>query len=61
MGKPIRTEAICRAAGNLILKYKSGQPELLHPVIMGGYNIVYRLEYKDGSSVILRIPIKGKS
>ncbi|XXH01671.1 hypothetical protein Hte_008031 [Hypoxylon texense] len=30
----------------------------MHPVIKGGYNIVYRLEYKDGTSAIMRIPIK---
>ncbi|KID99302.1 phosphotransferase family protein, partial [Metarhizium majus ARSEF 297] len=31
----------------------------MHAVIKGGYNVIYGLEYSDGSSVILRIPIKG--
>ncbi len=49
------------AIAELILKYKNGQPEQMYPVIKGGYNIVYRLEYKDGTSAIMRIPIKGVS
>lgn len=55
----LRTKETYRTVGNLILKYKSGQAELMHPMVKGGYNIVYRLEYKDGTSVIMRIPIKG--
>ncbi|KAJ2992102.1 hypothetical protein NUW58_g2287 [Xylaria curta] len=55
----IRTNETYRAVGNLILKYKKGQAELMHSVIKGGYNVVYRLEYKDGSSAVMRVPIKG--
>lgn len=55
-----RTKEIYRAVGDLILKYKEGQAEVMHPAIKGGYNVVYRLEYKDGSSVIMRVPIHGK-
>lgn len=55
----IRTEETYRAVGNLILSYMGGQAELMHPVVKGGYNIVYRLEYKDGSSAVMRIPIRG--
>ena len=55
----IRTNETYRAVGNLILKYKPGLAEMMHPVIKGGYNMVYRLEYKDGSSVVMRVPIKG--
>lgn len=58
--KVIRTDAIHRAVGKLILKYRPGQAELMHRVIKGGYNIIYRLEYKDGSSIIMRIPIQGQ-
>lgn len=36
-----------------------GEVVELHKPIMGGYNIHYRLEYKDGSSAALRIPCKG--
>lgn len=57
--KSIRTKEIYRAVANLILKYKDGQPEQMHPAVRGGYNTIYRLEYKDGSSAIMRIPIKG--
>ncbi|KAI1136930.1 phosphotransferase family protein [Hypoxylon sp. FL0543] len=57
--KSIRSRDVLRAVGNFILKYKEGPAEQMHPVIRGGYNIVYRLEYKDGSSVIMKIPIKG--
>ncbi|KAF4450461.1 phosphotransferase family protein [Fusarium austroafricanum] len=54
----IRTTEIYRAVGNLILQYRPGQPEVMHTVVKGGYNVIYRLEYRDGSSVIMRIPIK---
>ena len=57
----LRTEKMIRAIGGLILKYREGEAELMHSVIKGGYNLVYRLEYKDGSSVIMKIPIKGIS
>lgn len=55
----IRTKETYRAVGNLILKHKNGQAELMHPAIKGGYNIVYRLEYKDSTSAIMRVPIRG--
>lgn len=55
----IRTNEVYRAVGKLILEYKDGLPELMHSAVKGGYNIVYRLEYKDGSSAIMRIPING--
>ncbi|KAI1429747.1 phosphotransferase family protein [Xylaria sp. FL1777] len=55
----IRTNEMYRAVAKLILKYKEGQAELMHSAVRGGYNVVYRLEYKDGSSVVMRIPIKG--
>jgi hypothetical protein len=54
-----RAEDTYRAIGNLIRKYKNGQPELMHPAVKGGYNMVYRLQYRDGTSAIARIPIKG--
>ncbi|KAI1171486.1 phosphotransferase family protein [Nemania sp. FL0916] len=54
-----RTNETYNAVAELILKYKAGQAEVIHPPIKGGYNVVYRLEYKDGSSAIMRIPIKG--
>ncbi|KAI0537348.1 phosphotransferase family protein [Xylaria digitata] len=54
----IRTKETYRAVGNLILKYKEGQAELMHPAVKGGYNVVYRLEYKDGTSAVMRVPIR---
>ncbi|KAI1096437.1 phosphotransferase family protein [Rostrohypoxylon terebratum] len=57
--KSIRKADIYRAVVNFILKYKDGPGEQMHRVIKGGYNVIYRLEYKDGSSVIMRVPIKG--
>ncbi|KAJ2985131.1 hypothetical protein NUW58_g4843 [Xylaria curta] len=38
-----------RAIANLIKKYRPGEAVELHKPIRGGYNIFYRLEYKDGS------------
>ncbi|PNY28462.1 Uncharacterized protein TCAP_01618 [Tolypocladium capitatum] len=54
----IRTREVYDAVGNFILKYKQAPAEAMHVAIRGGYNTVYRLEYKDGSSVIMRVPIK---
>ncbi|KAM5358364.1 hypothetical protein ACJZ2D_015349 [Fusarium nematophilum] len=57
--KSIRTKDVYKAVGNFILKHKPGQPEVMHSAVRGAYNTVFRLEYKDGSSVIMRVPIKG--
>lgn len=57
--KSVRTSEMYRAVGDFILEHKPGEPEEMHPAIRGGYNAVYRLEYKDGSSVIMRVPIPG--
>ncbi|KAF0634887.1 hypothetical protein FPSE5266_08300 [Fusarium pseudograminearum] len=46
-----------RAVGNFINKHKPGKAVELHKPIRGGYNVCYRLDYEDGSSVALRIPI----
>lgn len=43
----------------LIKKNRPGDAVELHMPIKGGYNAVYRLEYKDGSSAALRIPCRG--
>jgi hypothetical protein len=50
---------VYRDVGRFINKYRHGVPVELHRPIRGGYNIFYRLDYKDGSSAALRIPIKG--
>ncbi|KAM0280710.1 hypothetical protein ACHAQH_003880 [Verticillium albo-atrum] len=55
----IHTAAVYRAVGNFILKHRPGKAVELHKPIKGGYNVIYRLEYKDGSSVALRVPQKG--
>lgn len=57
--KSLYSEEVWRAVGNLILKYRPGAAEVLHRPIKGGYNVLWRLEYKDGSSTALRIPFKG--
>ncbi|KAI8950611.1 hypothetical protein F4801DRAFT_579291 [Xylaria longipes] len=48
-----------RAIVNFVQKYRPGEAVELHRQIRGGYNIFYRLEYKDGSSAAMRIPSKG--
>ncbi|KAI1737745.1 phosphotransferase family protein [Xylaria scruposa] len=48
-----------RAIASLIKKYRPGEAVELHTPISGGYNVFYRLEYKDGSSAAMRIPSKG--
>ncbi|CRK33088.1 hypothetical protein BN1723_016894 [Verticillium longisporum] len=55
----IHNRTMYHAIADFILEYKSGDVVELHKPIMGGYNILYRLEYKDGSSVALRVPCKG--
>ncbi|CAK7234017.1 hypothetical protein SBRCBS47491_008807 [Sporothrix bragantina] len=57
--KSVRTNDMYRAVARFILKYKPGDVELMHRALKGAYNITYRLEYKNSSSVIMRIPIKG--
>lgn len=55
----IHNKATYHAIADFILKYRPGEVVELHKPIMGGYNLLYRLEYKDGSSVALRVPGKG--
>ena len=57
----IRTSETCREVGRFMLKYKEdgAKPELMHAVVKGGYNVIYRLEFEDETSLIMRIPIKG--
>ncbi|KAI1139611.1 kinase-like domain-containing protein [Hypoxylon sp. FL0543] len=57
--KRIHKSVVYHAIASLILKYREGKPKELHLGIRGGYNVVYRLEYADGLSVILRMPIEG--
>lgn len=49
-----------RALGKFILKFTEGKPEQIRPPVKGGYNVVLRLEYKDVTSVIMRVPINAK-
>lgn len=55
----IHNKPTYHAIADFILKHRPGEVVELHKPIMGGYNIHYRLEYKDGSSAALRIPCKG--
>ncbi|KAI3321625.1 phosphotransferase family protein [Xylariaceae sp. AK1471] len=57
--RSLHKSEIYRAIANLIKKYRPGEAVELHKAIRGGYNIFYRLEYKDGSSAAMRIPSKG--
>ncbi|KAI0108031.1 kinase-like domain-containing protein [Daldinia grandis] len=50
---------IYRGIIDLIKTYRPGEAVELHRPIRGGYNVFYRLEYKDGSSVAMRIPCEG--
>ncbi|KAH6954389.1 hypothetical protein DER45DRAFT_615717 [Fusarium avenaceum] len=52
-------EQVCRAVGSFINKYRPVEPVELHSPRGGGFNIFYRLEYKDGSSAALKIPCKA--
>lgn len=59
--RSLHNSDIYRGIGNLITKYKPGEPVKLYSPIRGGYNIFYRLEYSDGTSAAMRIPCKGIS
>jgi hypothetical protein len=55
----IRTTEKFREVRKFMLKYKDAKPELMHTVVRGGYNVVYRLEFEDGTSLIMRVSIEG--
>lgn len=57
--KSLLKAQVYREVATFISKYRPGKPVELHNPIRGGYNILYRLEYEDGSSAALRIPRKG--
>ena len=44
---------------DFLKQYKPGKAVELHRPQKGGYNTVYRLEYEDGTSIILRVPTPG--
>lgn len=43
----ICTTEVCRKVGKFMLKYKDAKPELMHTVVRDGYNVIYRLEFKN--------------
>ncbi|TRX91444.1 hypothetical protein FHL15_007668 [Xylaria flabelliformis] len=51
--KSLHKAELYRAIASLIKKYRPGEAVELHTPIRGGYNVFYRLEYKDG---IVRFP-----
>ncbi|KJR86276.1 uncharacterized protein SPSK_02455 [Sporothrix schenckii 1099-18] len=53
----VRTSDVYRSVAHFILKFKPGNAVEMHRAFKGDYNVVYRLEYSDGTSVIMRIPI----
>ena len=56
----LSTSETYREVGNFLFKYKKHvKPEHTHPVARGGYNIVYHLEFQDGTLLIMRVPIKS--
>ena len=57
----VRTSETYREVGRFILKYKEDgvKADRMHTVVKGGYNVIYRLEFQDGTSLVMRVPIKG--
>lgn len=54
-----------RAVGNFIhettgQKCKDCKPEEMRRMIPGGYNMVYRLIYSDGTSLAMKVPKRGE-
>ncbi|CAK7234572.1 hypothetical protein SCUCBS95973_008981 [Sporothrix curviconia] len=56
--KIAQTSDVYRSVAQFIIKYRPGKAVEMHRAFKGGYNVVYRLEYEDGTSAIMRIPIK---
>ncbi|RGP75970.1 phosphotransferase family [Fusarium sporotrichioides] len=54
--RSLNKATIYREIANFISKYRSGKAVELHRPIRGYYNVIYRLEYEDGSSTAIRIP-----
>lgn len=58
--KSVVTSNVYHAVAHFILKFKPGKAQQMHRAMKGGYNVIYRLAYSDGTSVVMRIPIKGE-
>ncbi|KAH7308663.1 phosphotransferase family protein [Stachybotrys elegans] len=54
----VRTSDVYASVVAFILKHKPGKGKKMHSAVRGGYNTVYQLEYEDGTSVIMRVPVK---
>lgn len=57
--KSLRNAETYRRIACLIVKYRPGEAVELHRPVRGGYNINFRLRYKDGTSALMRVPCKG--
>ncbi|KAH7240285.1 kinase-like domain-containing protein [Fusarium redolens] len=54
--RSLNKATIYRDIANFITMHRPGKAVELHGPIKGGYNVFYRLEYDDESSIALRIP-----
>jgi hypothetical protein len=48
------------AIGKFMCKHRSGKPECIRLTRGGSYNLVFRNEYFDGSSLAMKVPRKCK-
>ncbi|KAH7176323.1 phosphotransferase family protein [Dactylonectria macrodidyma] len=55
----ITTTSLYRQVCEFILRFRPGVAVEMCDLFRGGYNDIYRLRYADGTSVIMRVPIKG--
>ncbi|KAI3320248.1 hypothetical protein HD806DRAFT_524914 [Xylariaceae sp. AK1471] len=57
-GKSVQEVDLCRAIAKFTLQYRPGKAVELHKPIRGGYNILYRPKYEDGTLADMRMPCK---
>lgn len=56
--KLFETETM-RAVGDFMVKHCVGAPFQLNAPVAGAFNVVFRMEFKHGGQVVMRIPVPG--
>lgn len=54
-------EKVLREIGRFIIKHRGGPAEELFNPQKGSFNLMFRMKFMDGGSVIIRFPIPGVS
>lgn len=59
--RAILNEPTMRAIGEFMIRYREGNPTEMCDPKTGAFNIIFRMKYEDGGSIVIRFPKPGCS